>query len=73
MENFHEINYFFIQYSKIEEIFSLLELIEIRKKINKIKINLKEQKTDINKIVYNICEKMKELNILKDEIKKLKN
>ena len=55
------------------EIIEFFLLIEIRKKINEIKINLKEQKNDINKIVYNICQKIKELNSLKDEITKIKN
>ena len=48
-------------------------LVEIRKKINEIKIDLKIQKADIEKIVYNICEKIKELNVIKNEIKNLKN
>jgi len=48
-------------------------LIEIRKKINEIKISLEIQKNDINKIVYNLCEKVKELKILKEDIKNIKN
>ena len=48
-------------------------LIEIRKKINEIQIELKIQKTDIEKIVYNICEKIKEINVLKAEMKNMKN
>ena len=55
------------------EIIEFFLLIEIRKKIKEIKINLKRQKNDINKIVLNICEKLKELNALKDEIKNIKN
>ena len=48
-------------------------LIEIRKKINEIKISLEIQKNDINKIVYNLCEKVKELKLLKEDIKNIKN
>ena len=48
-------------------------LIEIRKKINEIKIYLEIQKNDINKIIYNLCEKVKELKILKELKEEIKN
>ena len=64
-------NEFMIKKNNSEEINFYL-LVEIRKKINEIKIDLKVQKTDINKIVYNLCEKVKEFKEIKEEIKIIK-